>query len=79
VLAYRRTLGEESILCIFNLSPQPVKVTVGGDAELLMGQDAERGRTRLTLGGSSFAFFAEAPGGRLDLRFNRRARKPAAQ
>jgi alpha-glucosidase len=83
VLAFRRKGEAENLLCIFNLSPETVQVTVTGaaaDAQpLSISQGARLGRTRLTLEANGFALFSEAPGpGSLQVKFNGRPRRPAA-
>ena len=82
VLAFRRANAEDSVVCIFNLSPKSVTVTLGSAAEAAMlpiSQDAQAGRTELTLGPSGFAFFEErAHGKRIRVKFNRPATKGAA-
>ncbi len=64
---------------MFNLSADPVKLTVdsGATAALLpISEGATLARTRLGLSANGFAIFSEAPGTpRLDIKFNRRAKK----
>jgi alpha-glucosidase len=77
VLAFRRTSADGDMLCVFNLSAAPVRVTVEnapGAGPLPISQAAELARNRLTLGANGYAFFDEAVEGRLDIRFNRRAK-----
>lgn len=81
VLAFRRMGETESLVCLFNLAPETVRVTVtGAEAPPLpISQGAQLGRTRLTLEANGFALFSEAPGsGSLHIKFNRRPRRPAA-
>ena len=80
VLAFRRKGETENLVCVFNLSPGAVRVTVtGAEAPLPISRGARLGPTRLTLEANGFALFSEAPGpGRLHLEFNRRPRRPAA-
>jgi alpha-glucosidase len=76
VLAFRRTGQGESIVCIFNLSPDTLRVTIEGDAEVVIARGAVRAKARLTLEGNGFVYFKEAPEeARLALKFNRRKRK----
>jgi alpha-glucosidase len=76
VLAFRRSTDAESILCVFNLSPEPVRIALTGDAEVLSSLNADRSRARLTLGGNGYALFAEKPEeGPLELKFNRRRKR----
>jgi alpha-glucosidase len=77
VLAFRRTSADGDMLCVFNLSATPVRITVEnapGAGPLPISQAAELARSRLTLGANGYAFFDEAVEGRLDIRFNRRAK-----
>jgi alpha-glucosidase len=81
VLAFRRSNGTASIVGVFNLSAQPVRVTLTGKgAELLpISMGAELRRTRLSLDPNGFAFVSEeAESGRLDLKFSRRAKRKQA-
>jgi alpha-glucosidase len=81
VLAFRRTSAEGDMLCIFNLSAEPVRVTIDSAHEtgpLPISQAAELKRGRLTLGANGYAFFDEAVEGRLDIRFNRRLKTKVA-
>ena len=81
ILAFRRKSEAESLVCIFNLSPGTVRVTMtGAEAGSLLpiSRGAQLGRTRLTLQANGFALFSEPPGsGGLAIRFNRRPRRPA--
>ena len=83
VLAFRRKSAAESLVCIFNLSPETMRVTVTGAAAgaqpLPISQGARLGRTRLVLEANGFAIFSEAPDtGSLGIKFNRRPRRSAA-
>ena len=76
VLAFRRTSGEERLVCVFNLSPEPAKITVTGEAELVLSEAAERNKSKLVLGPNGYAVFWEAPGAPdLAIDFKRRAKK----
>ena len=79
LLAFRRAAGDKSLVCLFNLSAEPIRVTVenGAAATLLpLSEGATLARSRLTLEANAFAFFEEAAGGsRLDIKFNRRAKR----
>ena len=82
LLAFRRGGSERSLVCLFNLSADPIRVTVGNGATanlLPVSEGAHLARTRLTLDGNGFAFFEETAGGdRLDIKFNRRTKtRPA--
>jgi alpha-glucosidase len=61
VLAYRRTLDDESVLCIFNLSSETRVIDVTGlpaDAEMeSVSNNAGREGNSLTVGPSGYAFF----------------------
>jgi alpha-glucosidase len=82
VLAFRRTGADENLVCVFNLSADPVRVTVEGGATanlLPISEGAQLARTRLGLAANGFAIFSEAPGTpRLDIKFNRRAKSKKA-
>jgi alpha-glucosidase len=76
ILAFRRTKDSESLVCIFNLSADAVKVKLTGDAEMVLAEAADRKRDALTFGPSGFAYFWEAPEApRLRLEFTRRLKK----
>ena len=60
VLAFRRFNAEDSLVCVYNLSPEPVKVTVRGEAQMRFWQHAERNNDKLVLGPNGFAFLKEA-------------------
>ncbi len=76
VLAFRREGPGESLVCIYNLSPRAVRVTVRGEAEPLLAEAAERRKERLMLGPSGFAILAETAG-RLDVEFKGRGKSAA--
>jgi alpha-glucosidase len=82
VLAFRRTGADGNMLCIFNLSPDPVRVTVedarDGTTLLPISGNAELSRNRLALGANGYAFIAEPAGSRTGVRFNRRSIKAKA-
>ena len=65
LLAFRR-LGEvENLVCLSNLSAEPLSITLDGEPDaqpLGTSQRAERVGKRLTLGPNGFAFFAEPSG-----------------
>jgi hypothetical protein len=72
-------VGDKSLVCLFNLSADSIRVTVGNaDVATLLpfSEGASLARTRLTLEANAFAFFEEAAGGsRLDIKFNRRPKR----
>jgi alpha-glucosidase len=74
VLAFRRATESERLLCVYNLSPDSVRVTLTGDGETLLSQGIERKRDKLTLGASGFAIIAEPADAPLRLEFKRRAK-----
>ena len=78
VLAFRRTAPGGSMLCVFNLSAEPVRVTIenapNGTEPLPMSEGADLARTRLGLAANGFAFIAEAADSRFGVKFNRRAK-----
>jgi len=74
VLAFRRSTADESLLCLYNLSPVPVRIGIEGEADLLLAAAAERRGKRLSLGASGFAIMREAQGAPLRVTFRRRAK-----
>jgi alpha-glucosidase len=74
VLAFRRSAPEESLVCVYNLSPENVKVTCDGDADIVLSQAAERLKGKLELGPNGWAIFAEREENQLRIDFKRRAR-----
>jgi alpha-glucosidase len=82
VLAFRRTVGDaDDMLCVFNLSADPVRITLEGAANgvepLPISQNAVLSGTKLGLGASGFALFSETASGRLGVKFNRRSKSKA--
>jgi len=59
VLAFRRTAGEERIVCLYNLSPAAVRVKVTGSADVLLSQDLEWKGDKLSLGSNGFVLLRE--------------------
>jgi len=55
LLAFRRG-GDAPLTCVFNLSPQPIILTVGGSASLTGLYAATLAGGVLTLPGNGFAF-----------------------
>lgn len=76
VLAFRRTDDVESVVCLYNLSPTTVKITVRGEGTLLLSQAAERRKEKVTLGPNGFAFIAEGTEP-LHVEFRGRYKAPA--
>jgi alpha-glucosidase len=74
VLAYRRSNGVESLVCVFNLSHEAVKTTLAGDADMALAEAAERKKDKLALGPNGFAIFVERPEQPLAFEFKRRAK-----
>ena len=74
VLAFRRRKDAESILCLYNLSPEPVRVTVTGEGEMLLSQAAERKKDKLLLGANGFALIGEGEK-HLAVQFRGRAKR----
>ncbi|MEQ1769008.1 MAG: alpha-glucosidase [Devosia sp.] len=62
LLAYRRKQGDDSLVCLFNLSPEPIRISGTGEAEIVQSQEAVREKAKLTLGANGFAFLSEMPG-----------------
>jgi alpha-glucosidase len=80
VLAFRRTGESANMVCIFNLSAEPLTVTLtglaDGEAPEALSQGATLGRNKLALGPNGFAFFAETAGNAaIEVKFARRAQK----
>jgi alpha-glucosidase len=81
VLAFRRTSETGNLVCVFNLSPAPVALSVGGLEGGLTGMSgsAELKGRRLALGGNGFAFLREPGGSKvITLRVIGRRRKAPA-
>jgi alpha-glucosidase len=77
LLAFRRTGDAGSLLCVFNLSPTPVRLTLRGAPDgarpLPPSAGAQLSDVQLSLAANGFALFSEAPdAGRIDLEFSRR-------
>jgi alpha-glucosidase len=71
ILAFRRTLGDAAMLCVFNLSAEPQAVAVSGLAEAALeavSRHATLGRQTLQLGANGYAFIAVPAGKRVSLR-----------
>ena len=77
VLAFRRTGESGNLVCIFNLSPDTIRVTIEGEAEVVIARNTVRAKSRLTMEGNGFVYFREAPEAPIGLKFNRRKRKAA--
>jgi len=78
VLAFRRADEIESLVCIYNLSPETVKVTVTGEAETLLSQAAERVKGRLVLGANGYAVLKESEG-KLKVEFKGRLKRRSGE
>jgi hypothetical protein len=59
VLAFRRANKDESLVCIYNLSPDTLTVKVEGDADIGLAQGIERLKGKLTLHANGWAIFTE--------------------
>ena len=83
VLAFRRSGEAGNVVCVFNLSPEPVTVTARGLDKGAMPEAISRSaivaRDKLALGANGFAFFTEPSGAKIDVKFSRRLKKPAAK
>jgi alpha-glucosidase len=77
VLAFRRANKDESLVCIYNLSAETLKVKVEGDADIGLSQGIERLNGRLTLHANGWAIFTEHSDNPLRIEFKRRAKKPS--
>jgi alpha-glucosidase len=75
LLAFRRTTPDERLLCLYNLSAAPIRTTADGEAELLMSQNVERSKSRLTLGPSGYAIYREEGNQGLEITFKGRSPK----
>ncbi|MEQ1901065.1 MAG: alpha-glucosidase family protein [Devosia sp.] len=75
VLAFRRTNGEKCLLCVFNLSAEPLKIVLRGDGAIVMSEGAEQKKDRLSLGPNGFAYIEPAGPNRLQVEFKRRAKR----
>ena len=78
VLAFRRSSPEGNLVCVFNLSPEVLTVTVTGLADDAVPESAsERAslkRQKLTLGPNGYAFIGEAAGAAAVVKFSGRRR-----
>jgi alpha-glucosidase len=74
VLAFRRNDEIQSLVCIYNLSSRPVRVTLTGEAEMALSQAAERRKDKLVLGPSGFALLVEHDDAPLRVEFKGRVR-----
>jgi alpha-glucosidase len=77
VLAYRRSAEAGNVVCVFNLSPNVLTVTLDGLAEGValepVSQAASIKRNRLTLGPNGFAYLVEPEGqGPVTVKFSGR-------
>jgi alpha-glucosidase len=80
LLAFRRTGPDETLTCLYNLSPEPLTLSLtGGEVpEPLLAQSVVRRGRRLTLGANGFAIVSQAPGTmEFGIRFGGRSKKPA--
>ncbi len=72
LLALRRRGTDESLVCLYNLSPGSIRVTLAGKADMPLSQAAERKKDRLVLGPNGFAVLAEGETP-LHVQFKRKA------
>ena len=77
LLAFRRSTKDESLVCIYNLSAEDLKVGLEGHADLALSQAIERFKGKLVLHANGFAIFKEQENNRLQIQFTRRAKKPS--
>jgi alpha-glucosidase len=77
VLAFRRSQGDEKLLCIFNLSAETLKVTFDGDAQMGLGHSISWLKGKLTLEANGWGIFSEKGENPIRIDFKRRARKPS--
>jgi hypothetical protein len=76
VLVFRRANKNQSLFCVYNLSPETVRVALSGEATQVLAQAAERKKDRLVLGPSGFAVFEEGDAS-LKASFGGRVKKRA--
>ena len=74
VLALRRSNRGESLVCIYNLSPETVKVTCDGSGDILRSEAADLAPGKLTLGPNGWAILSEGVEDPLRVDFKRRAK-----
>ncbi|RYE09460.1 MAG: alpha-glucosidase [Hyphomicrobiales bacterium] len=77
LLAFRRSNSDESLVCLYNLSADSLKITLEGDAEIGLSQAAEWRKGKLALGPNGFIVLAEREENRLRVEFKRRVKKPS--
>jgi alpha-glucosidase len=77
VLAFRRANADESLVCIYNLSPDTISVTCEGDADTGLAQNCERLKGKLTLHANGWIILNERGANPLRIDFKRRASKPS--
>ena len=75
VLAFRRDTDDEHLICIFNLSPDIVRVTLKGAGEILRSEATGWERGRLVLGPNGHAILGAS--GAVELSFRGRAPRKA--
>ena len=63
LLAFRRSGEDEALVCLYNLSPAAIRLTLSGVGEPALSQAYERKKDRVTLGPNGFALLVE-PGDR---------------
>ncbi|WEK03182.1 MAG: alpha-glucosidase family protein [Candidatus Devosia phytovorans] len=71
VLAFTRTLGNEALLCVFNLSAEPQSLTVSGLQDITLepvSQNTTLDAATLTLAASGYAFIPVSAGQKLTLK-----------
>lgn len=81
LLAFRRTHAKGNLVCLFNLSAEPLQVTINGDQAALdpISEGAALARSRLRLDANGFAILAEAAGsGPLEVKFSRRSKSKSS-
>jgi alpha-glucosidase len=73
VLAFRRSGSGQNLVCIYNLSPDAVKVTATGDGNMAFSQAADRKKDRLLLGPNGYVLIEEPEGSSIRIEFKRRS------
>jgi len=59
LLAYRREAGNESLVCLYNLSADTIRVSREGTATALLSQNAEQTASHIVLGPNGFIILSE--------------------
>jgi alpha-glucosidase len=74
LLAFRRANADESLVCLYNLSAEPLTLKLSGEGDVALSQASERLKGKLMLGPNGFAIFNERRESPLAIDFKRRAK-----